>query len=183
MWTLWCLWVNLEKAEYFKDSTKDKYSWILIWSILAYICNGGLFIEFEKLIPYVLIYFYSKSLNGFLHGVALFCPTRTSIFKSRSFLSKGIYNPLPLVENAEGEPDSMKSITNHFSVIKGWSKSESHSVLSDSFETPWTVACKAPLSMEFCRQEYWSGLPCPSLGDLPNSGTKLRSPTLWVDSY
>ena len=53
------------------------------------------------------------------HGVALFCPTRTSIFKSRSFLSKGIYNPLPLVENAEGEPDSMKNITNHFSVIKG----------------------------------------------------------------
>ena len=34
--------------------------------------------------------------------------------------------------------------------------------------TPWTVACQSPLSMEFSRQEYWSGLPIPSLGDLPN---------------
>ena len=35
--------------------------------------------------------------------------------------------------------------------------------------------CQAPLSMEFCRQEYWSGLPCPPLGDLPNPGIKLVS--------
>lgn len=54
MWTLWCLWVNLKKAKYFKGSAKEKYSWILILSILAYLCNGGLFIEFEKLIPYSL---------------------------------------------------------------------------------------------------------------------------------
>ena len=36
------------------------------------------------------------------------------------------------------------------------------------FATPWTVACQAPLSMEFSRQEYWSGLPFPSPGDLPD---------------
>ena len=36
--------------------------------------------------------------------------------------------------------------------------------------TPWTVARQAPLSMGFSRQEYWSGLPCPSPGDLPNPG-------------
>lgn len=48
------LWANLEKTKYFKGSTKDKYFWILILSILAYMCNGGLFIEFEKLIPYSL---------------------------------------------------------------------------------------------------------------------------------
>ena len=41
---------------------------------------------------------------------------------------------------------------------------------------------KAPLSMEFCRQEYWSGLPFPSPGDLPNSGIEPRSPTLQADS-
>ena len=35
---------------------------------------------------------------------------------------------------------------------------------------PWTAACQAPLSMGFSRQEYWSGLPCPSPGDLPNPG-------------
>ena len=38
------------------------------------------------------------------------------------------------------------------------------------FETPWTVACQAPLSIEFSRQEYWSGLPFPTPGDLPHPG-------------
>ena len=49
------------------------------------------------------------------------------------------------------------------------------------FATPWTVACQAPLSMEFSRQEYWSGLPCPPPGDLPPLGIKpvsLASPVL-----
>ena len=41
--------------------------------------------------------------------------------------------------------------------------------------TPWTVAHQAPLFMGFPRQEYWSGLPFPSLGDLPNSGTEPAS--------
>ena len=48
--------------------------------------------------------------------------------------------------------------------------------------TPWTVAHQAPLSMEFSRQEYWSGLPCPSPGDLPDPGIKPRSPVLQADS-
>ena len=47
---------------------------------------------------------------------------------------------------------------------------------------PWTVAHQAPLSMGFSRQEYWSGLPCPSAGDLPDPGTEPRSPVLHVDS-
>ena len=42
--------------------------------------------------------------------------------------------------------------------------------MSDSFATPWTVACQAPLFMGFPRQEYWSGLPFPSPGDPPNPG-------------
>ena len=50
------------------------------------------------------------------------------------------------------------------------------------FETPWTVAYQAPLSMEFSRQEYWSGLPFPSPGDLPNPGIEPRSPTLQADT-
>ena len=50
------------------------------------------------------------------------------------------------------------------------------------FVTPWTVAYKAPLSMEFSGQEYWSGLPFPSPGDLPNPGIKPRSPALQADS-
>ena len=38
------------------------------------------------------------------------------------------------------------------------------------YVTPWTVACQAPLSMGFSRQEYWNGLPCSLPGDLPNPG-------------
>ena len=41
----------------------------------------------------------------------------------------------------------------------------------------WTIALQAPLYMELSRQEYWSGLPCPLLGDLPNTGIKPRSST------
>ena len=49
------------------------------------------------------------------------------------------------------------------------------------FATPWTVACQAPLSMGFCRPEYWSRLPFPPPGDLPNpeiKPTSLTSPAL-----
>ena len=44
------------------------------------------------------------------------------------------------------------------------------------FATPWTVAYKAPLYMGFSRQEYWSGLPFPSPGDLPNPGIEPGLP-------
>ena len=50
------------------------------------------------------------------------------------------------------------------------------------FSTPWTVACQAPLSMEFSRQQYWSGLLFPSPGDLPDPGIKPGSPALQADS-
>ena len=50
------------------------------------------------------------------------------------------------------------------------------------FETPWTVAHQAPPSMGFSRQEYWSGLPFPSPGDLPNPGIEPRSPALQADA-
>ena len=61
-------------------------------------------------------------------------------------------------------------------------KSLSHVQL---FVTPWTVALEVPLSMRFPRQEYWSGLPFPSPGDLPDPGIKLASSVsavLQVDS-
>ena len=54
-------------------------------------------------------------------------------------------------------------------------------VASDSSVTPWTAARQVPLSVGFPRQEYWSGLPVPSPGDLPNPGTEhasLGSPAL-----
>ena len=48
--------------------------------------------------------------------------------------------------------------------------------------TPWTVAHQAPLSLEFSRQEDWSGLPFPTPGDLSNPGIELRSSALQADS-
>ena len=50
------------------------------------------------------------------------------------------------------------------------------------FATLWTVAHQAPPSMGFSRQEYWSGLPFPSPGDLPHPGIKPRSPALQADA-
>ena len=48
--------------------------------------------------------------------------------------------------------------------------------------TPWTVAYQAPPSLGFSRQEYWSGLPFPSPGDLPNPGIEPGSPVLQADA-
>ena len=50
------------------------------------------------------------------------------------------------------------------------------------FVTPWTAACQTPLTMKYSRQEYWSGKPFPSPGDLPYSGIKPASPAL-VDGF
>ena len=47
--------------------------------------------------------------------------------------------------------------------------------------TPWTVAHQAPLSLGFFRQAYWSGLPCPPPGDLPDPGMEPRSPAFRAD--
>ena len=50
------------------------------------------------------------------------------------------------------------------------------------FATPWTVAYEAPPSMEFSMQEYWSGLPFPSSGNLPDPGIQPGSPALQADA-
>ena len=61
----------------------------------------------------------------------------------------------------------------------------SHFSLVWLFETPWTIAHQVPLTTGFLRQEYWSGLPCPPPGDLPNPGMELRSPKspAWADGF
>ena len=63
--------------------------------------------------------------------------------------------------------------------VSEWVKSLSRVRL---FATPCTVAYQAPPSMGFSRQEYWSGLPFPSPGNLPNPGIKLRSPAFQADA-
>ena len=54
--------------------------------------------------------------------------------------------------------------------------------MADSFVTPWTTAFQAPLSMGFLSQKYWSGLPFPSPGALPQPGIEPTSPAWQADS-
>ena len=77
-----------------------------------------------------------------------------------------------------GTPNSVKYVP---ADGKDESESVSHSVVSKS-EAPWAVAHQLPLSMEFSMQEYWSGLPFLSPGDLPNPGIKPAAPTFQADS-
>ena len=63
-----------------------------------------------------------------------------------------------------------------YMIISFMVKSVSRSIVSDSIVTLRTVTHQVPLSMGFSRQEYWSGLTCPSPGDLPNPGIEPRSP-------
>ena len=67
-------------------------------------------------------------------------------------------------------PDNWDSLTTKFYEWLKVKGKVSHSVVSDSFVTPWTVAHQAPLTMGFSRQEYWSRWPFPSPGDLPDPG-------------
>ena len=61
-------------------------------------------------------------------------------------------------------------------------RKKNQSDMSDSFLTPWTIDCQAPLPTGFSRQEYSNGLPFPSPGDLPDPGIESRSPALQADS-
>ena len=86
-------------------------------------------------------------------------------------------------------PGNMPSLVEVGNCISSWSSRRSFLVCVLShfsrvwhFATLWIVACQAPLSMGVSRQEYWSGLPCPPRGDLPNPGVKPMSPALWEDS-
>ena len=67
-----------------------------------------------------------------------------------------------------------------------WLHFESESEVAQScptlHATPWTVAYQAPPTMGFSRQEYWSGLPFPSPGDLPDPGIEPGSPALQADA-
>ena len=87
-----------------------------------------------------------------------------------------------------GIPQVPKSLFNYFYSFCFLSSPEKYMCVCVSFSfvwlfaTPWTVPCQAPQSMGFSRQEYWSGLPWPSPGDLPNPGIKPSSPALQAGS-
>ena len=100
--------------------------------------------------------------------------------QNRSTRKRKLCDPLVLkpAELIHGTPLSILLSIKSFSLSLS-QKSLSHVRL---FATPWTVAHQAPPSMEFSRREYWSGLPFPSPGDLPNPGIKPGSPALQADA-
>ena len=72
-------------------------------------------------------------------------------------------SPAPsLLKRFQSSKNYRASVLNHFNHVQ-------------LFETQWTVACQVPLSMGFSRQGYWSGLPFPSPGDLPDPGMEPES--------
>ena len=85
----------------------------------------------------------------------------------------------------QGLPDTMSMTASKAQGAGRWEDKMKVKVKSLSpvqlFVTPWTVAHQAPPSMRFSRQDYWSGLPLPSQGDLPNPGIELGSPMLQAD--
>ena len=111
--------------------------------------------------------------------------TRENGSRSDGLLSLWLRNSQKLLIPAPCElPEAMETLSCSPQKVK-----RKCSLLSpvQLFETPWTVAHQSPLSMGFSRQEYWSGLPFPSSGDLPNPGIEPRSPafsskffTIWA---
>ena len=83
---------------------------------------------------------------------------------------------------SEGQKDALVFVFFFFYLIKGNNFSCKPLSCVQFFVTPWTVPHQAPLSMEFSRQGYWSGLPFPSPGDISDSGIQLDSPALRADS-
>ena len=78
---------------------------------------------------------------------------------------------------------SLQTVSAAIKRLVPWKKRKGKGKLAHQlFVITWTVACPAPLSMEISRQEYWSGLPFPSPGYLPNPGIKPRSSALQADS-
>ena len=92
--------------------------------------------------------------------------------------------PVFLSEKSQGQRSLVghkeQDMTEH-ARIYCYEHSEGCSVFSRLFATTWMVTCQAPLSMEFSRQEYWSVLPLPPPGDLPNPGIEPGSQTLQAD--
>ena len=95
----------------------------------------------------------------------------------------------------EGRKDDAKLMTNFWFLVQSLHEDQIYflilisigggGVVAKSCPTlasPWTGEPGSLQSLGFSRQEYWSGLPFPSLGDLPNPGIKPGSPALWVDS-
>ena len=121
--------------------------------------------------PWEISQVISHVLHTKPHPSLLEILLRNRFWLSKSEVGMSLYTSNKLPVMAE-----MLACTLHYE-CKEWSQSVRRSGVSNS-ATPWAAALQAPLSKGFSRQEYWSGLPCPPPGDLPNLGIEPRSPAL-----
>ena len=99
------------------------------------------------------------------------------------FLQSPIFYGLNCAPPPPTLPQKMEHWSPHTQDLRVWSYLTSEPVkLLWLFATPWAVAYQAPPFMEFSRQEYWSGLPFPSPGDLPHPGIEPKFSTLQADT-
>ena len=97
-------------------------------------------------------------------------------------MAMGLGGLRELVMDREAWRAAVHGIAKSWTQLSDWTELNWVIVPDWLFAIPWTVACQALLSMEFSRQEYWSGLPFPSPGDLPYPGIKHRSSALQSNS-
>ena len=113
------------------------------------------------------------------------CQTKSGERKFRAGLHPGQVSP-PLWRKIKNPPQIHAPTSAYFFAVRPWLGASGHKLTLTcsclvgkscmTLVTPWTVARQAPLSMGFPRQEYWSGLPFPSPGDLSHPGFELVSP-------
>ena len=109
-----------------------------------------------------------------LEWIAIFFSRGSSQPRDQTLISLGARVPLKYHQTCFWNGDDL----HFYCIYKIMLLLFSRQVMSNSLQPPWTVARQTPLSMGFPRQEYWSGLPFSSLGDLPNPGIKPLSPAL-----
>ena len=107
-----------------------------------------------------------RALSGYTHSVSGFCQPPGNMCRQHPHLES---HSAPLFQSSDSRFFPMGRLCGILF---------SHSVMCDSCNPMDCVAHQAPLSMGFFRQEYWSGLPCPAPGDLPNPGIEPIFPAL-----
>ena len=137
-------------------------------------------------------------MNAWFDGPQSMVPGPAALASSENLLEMQIFVPHPRLTESEfckwgpkswaliSTPGDSEAHSNLRTTVSVWMPQHSmcvtHSVVSDSLRPHGLLARQAPLSMEFTRQEYCSGLPFPSPEDLPNPGINPESPALQADS-
>ena len=145
--------------------------WPKYWSFNVNISPSN---EHQGLIPFRMDWLDLLAGQGTLKSLLQYHSSKASILRHSAFFIVQFSHPYVTTGKTI-------ALTRQTFVGKVKVKVKLHSRVQ-LFETPWTVAHQAPLSIAFSRQKYWSGLPFPSPGDLPDPGIEPRSPTLQADA-